>query len=307
VDLRLSSWQLRPSFQTNGHYQMTSGVAGGELTCHLHGRPDRLAASPFGADDCAVVELPGDTFGLGLGSIGSGFEECRGRIGELIAVAGCVAYFPSEGARLADYLVADGQGAPKALLASGLTCQGAFSKLVRFNTQGEAEGVALSELVATCLDAAGGTSAGIVAAVETVGLTGARLRRSPAAAGSSAVRFDMPAVREWISFAPEKTYAVTTTLIAGVAARAPEGPIAAFLRPLARSGNLFGHFHAAVFSYRPLPQRTVELGQLVRGLFRDHQLRDVLHLLWDDRGSSGVGESAFVRGVGWVAPISQVV
>jgi hypothetical protein len=61
-----------------------------------------------------------------------------------------------------------------------------------------------------------------------------------------------------------------------------------------------------VFSYRPLPQRTVELGTLLRQLFKEHQLRDVLHLVWDDRGEDGVGESALLRGVGWVAPITQV-
>jgi hypothetical protein len=54
-----------------------------------------------------------------------------------------------------------------------------------------------------------------------------------------------------------------------------------------------------------LPQRTVELGDLLRGLFLNHQLRDVLHLLWDDR-AGGMGESALVRGVGWVAPINEV-
>jgi hypothetical protein len=113
-------------------------------------------------------------------------------------------------------------------------------------------------------------------------------------------------VRDWLSFAPERTYSVTTTLIAGVVARAPEPPLAAHLRPLSAVGRLYGHFHAAVFSYRPLPQRTVELDTLVRGLFHNHQLRDVLHLLWDDRGEDGVGESALLRGVGWVAPIGQI-
>ena len=43
----------------------------------------------------------------------------------------------------------------------------------------------------------------------------------------------------------------------------------------------------------------------MRGLFASHQLRDVLHLVWDDRGEAGVAESALVRGVGWVAPITQ--
>ena len=93
--------------------------------------------------------------------------------------------------------------------------------------------------------------------------------------------------------------------IAGVVARAPEGPLAAHLRPLGVMGQLYGHFHAAVFSYHPLPQRTVELDALLRGVFADHQLRDVLHLLWDDRSEGGVGESALVRGVAWVGPITQ--
>jgi hypothetical protein len=50
----------------------------------------------------------------------------------------------------------------------------------------------------------------------------------------------------------------------------------------------------------------VELDTLVKGLFTNQQLRDVLHLLWDDRADSGVGESALVRGVGWISPITQV-
>ena len=187
-----------------------------------------------------------------------------------------------------------------------MSCEGEFSKLVRFSTQPEADAVPLSELAAVCLEAAGGRVAGLVIAGETVGLSGARLRRSPAAHGAAAVRFEVPAVREWLSFAPERTYSVTTTLIAGVAARAPKGPLAAHLRPLGLVGQLYGHFHAAVFSYQPLPQRTVELGDLLRGLFKNHQLRDVLHLLWDDRGDAGVGESALLRGVAWVAPVTQV-
>ena len=84
------------------------------------------------------------------------------------------------------------------------------------------------------------------------------------------------------------------------------GPIAGHLRPLSLVGRLSGHLHAAVFSYRALPQRTVELATLVRGLFRSHQLQDVIHLVWDDRGEAGVAESALVRGVAWVGPITDV-
>jgi len=306
ADLRQSSWQLPASSATTGEYQTSSCVPAGGLSCYLHGTPSRLTQAPVGPDDCDVAAFPAGAFGIGLGAIGGSYEECHERFGELVAVAGCVAYFPSDGARMADYLVGDGPVPPRAVLASGMTCEGAFSKLVRFNSRTEAEAVPLSELAAVCLEAAGGKVAGLVIAGETAGLTGARLRRSPAGDAASPVRFDVPAVREWLSFAPERTYSVTTTLIAGVVARAPEGALAVHLRPLGFLGRLYGHFHAAVFSYHPLPQRTVELGALVKGLFENHQLRDVLHLVWDDRGEAGVGESALVRGVGWVAPITQV-
>jgi anti-anti-sigma factor len=306
VDLRLSSWQMSATIARSGEYQMSACVPDGTLRCRLHGHPDWLTHVPLGPDDCDVVALPANAFGLGLGAIGGGYDDCRDRLGELLAVAGCVAHFPNDGARMADYLVGDGEVAPRAVLASGLTCEGAFSKLVRFSTKPDVDAVPLSEVAGVCLDAVGGTVAGVVIAAETLGLSGARIRRSPAAPGASPLEFEVAALREWLSFTPERASALTTTLVAGVVARTPEGPLAAHLRPFGSSGNLYGHFHAAVFSYRPLPQRTVELGVLARGLFKDHQLRDVLHLVWDDRGEDGVAESTIVRGVAWVAPVTLV-
>jgi len=305
VDLRQSSWQTGPNLESFGTYQTSSRVAGAGLSCRLHGNPTQLSQAPFEVNDCEIVAFPGEAFGLGLGAIGREYEECHERLGEIIGVAGCVAHFPSDGSRMADYLVGDGSVPPRVVLASGITCQGEFSQLVRFSSRPEAEAVPLSELAAVCLEASGSGVAGLVIAGETAGLSSARLRKSPSVPGT-ALRFEVPAVREWLTFAPERTYSVTTTLIAGVVARAPKGSLAAYLRPLGRIGKLYGHFHAAVFSYRPLPQRTVDLGTLLRGLFKDHQLRDVLHLIWDDRGEDGVAESALLRGVGWVAPITQI-
>ncbi len=305
TDLRRSSWHSSTDLANSGRYELSASAPAGTLICRLHGNPDQLTQAPFGAADCCSVLLPEGTFGLGLGAIGTSYEDCRQRVGELVAVAGCVAYFPSDGARMADYLVGADGAAPRVVLASGLTCEGGFSQLIRFNKQPDADAVPLSELASIGLDAAGGKLAGLVILGETAGLSGARLRRSPAD-DAAPVRFELPTVREWLSFAPERTYSMTTTLIAGVVARAPEGPIAAHLRPLGGTAGLHGHFHAAVFSYHALPQRTVELSTLLRRLFANHQLRDVLHLLWDDRGDAGVGESALLRGVGWVAPITQV-
>ena len=304
LDLRQSSWHLPAVSASAGSYQTSVALADGRLTCTLHGSPSRLTQAAFGPDDCDVVTLQETSFGLGLGAIGRSYADCHEQMGEVLAVAGGIATFPGDGARLPDYLVAEGAKAPAVVLASGLTCRGDFAKLVRFSAQPEADAVPLSELAAVCLDAVGGRLAGIVIAGETAGLTGARIRRSPAAAGP--LRFDVPGVRDWLSFAPERTYTVTTALIAGVVGRGASGPIAGHLRPLSLVGRLAGHLHAAVFSYRALPQRTVALGVLVRGLFRNHQLHDVIHLVWDDRGEAGVAESALVRGVAWVGPITDV-
>ena len=304
-ELRQSTWQAAADIAAFGQYELSPCAPAGTLACRLHGNPDQLTQAPAGPGDCSIVALPPDSFALGIGAIGNSYEECRERMGELVALGGCVTYFPTDGARKADYLLGTGASVPHAVLASGLSCAGGFKKLMRFSPQPETESVPLSELAATALRSAGGGLAGLVIAGETAGLAGAKLRKSPGSE-SAPLRFETAALREWMSFAPQRTYPKATTLIVGVVAREPEGPIAAHLRPLEDTDDLYGHFHAAVFSYYPLPQRTVELGVLLEGLFAHSELLDVLHLVSDNRGAGGVAESALVRGVAWVGPITQV-
>jgi hypothetical protein len=201
---------------------------------------------------------------------------------------------------------ASGFGLGIGAIGSGYAeCGERLGELIAVGARPEAEAVPLSELASVALQAAGGRVAGLVLVGETAGLCGVKLRRSPAGE-ESPVRFEVPGVRDWLSFAPERTHVMTTTVIAGVVASSAKGPWAAHLRSHGPSERLFGHLHAAVFSYHPLPQRTVELDDLVRGLFTDQQLLDVLHLLWDDRADGPVPESSLLRGVGWIAPISQL-
>jgi hypothetical protein len=74
---------------------------------------------------------------------------------------------------------------------------------------------------------------------------------------------------------------------------------------LGGSAALHAHHHAAVFSYHPVPQRTVGVQPVVASLFDEQTLRAVLHLL-ADRRAGGAGESRFVRGLAWAAPIVTV-
>jgi len=80
---------------------------------------------------------------------------------------------------------------------------------------------------------------------------------------------------------------------------------AAHLRPLA-GGAVSGHFHAAAFSHRPLPRGPLELQPTVAGLFETEAPRGLLHLLYDDRPITGLGESELWRGALWAAPIGAV-
>jgi hypothetical protein len=92
----------------------------------------------------------------------------------------------------------------------------------------------------------------------------------------------------------------------GVASRPGDGGLKVLLRPLHGAGDAAGHFHAAAFSYRPLPRGLVDLNKTIRDLFEHEKLLGILHVIADDRQAMGVSESAFVRGACWVAPITKV-
>jgi hypothetical protein len=184
-------------------------------------------------------------------------------------------------------------------------CDGAFSNLIRFRTQPGSSSVSLTELADVALATSGGDVAGIVVAAEVVELMTAVVRRSPAALDAP-LGFEADEMRDWLAFSPERATASRTALIVGVVARRAPEPLAGFLRPLAPSRTLTGHFHAMAFAYRPVPQRTVSLRALAEKLLETQPLRTVGHLVFDDRGVDGAGENALLRGLCWTGPITSV-
>jgi hypothetical protein len=194
----------------------------------------------------------------------------------------------------------------------GLQCEGEFSDLLRFSATESGRPIAFSNLIDQALRATGRDAAGFAMLAESAGLVGTRLRQSPT---SSAIqnggRFGLPQVREWFSVSLEPVYHRALALVVGVARRASvECPLAAadrLLRPLDAAGQLLGHFHAAVFPYRPLKKRTLDLDSSVAELFESGTIQDVLHLLRDDRSASGLGESELFGGGCWLAPIGKVL
>ncbi len=77
------------------------------------------------------------------------------------------------------------------------------------------------------------------------------------------------------------------------------------LRSMESGGAVLGHTHAVVFPYRPIRKGAIALDETVRALFETGGLQAVLHLLNDTREPEGSGDSEFLRGACWVAPVAS--
>jgi anti-anti-sigma factor len=311
LEFTRDAWRspLAPAFQ--GSYEVTSREPGGALTCRAYGHPEKLLRAGVARSDCRVVDFPENSFGLGIGAIGRVYGEAAPRMGELVGAAGTVAYLPTEGAQVPDFDLGPGNAPPVALLASGLVCEGSFSQLARFSTTGDADAVPLSEVARMGLDAAQCDTIGLVVLAETAGLVGAWLRRSPGIAVPPDPA-DVPALRDWFGTTPAPIHEGATALVVGVASRDPDPLLSPHLRPLKGADmrghflGLWGHFHAVIFTYRPVPQRTVALRPQLINLFKQERVRGIMHLFTDDRRGMGAGESEFRRGLCWAAPVTHV-
>jgi anti-anti-sigma factor len=293
-------------------YELESGAG---LTCRLLGDARLLEGCRFTRENCSSMDFSDSSFAIGLGALGENFDECRSRFGEFIAVAGAVAYQPTDGTNVPDYLVAAGKSLSHVQLCYGIACEGLaagpFSTLLRFQSNQDSGPVTLTELVDSCLEIAESTHLGIVMVAEAAGLVGAGLRRSPTQASQEPGPFEFPQVREWLTFTAERAHTRSMTLVAGVALRDGPGVMAPVVRPLNSANengasSISGHFHAAAFSYHPLQNGKIDLKATVKKLFEGQTVEDVLHLLSDDRVIAGAGQSEFIRGACWIGPIREI-
>ncbi len=299
--------EVRRFSSSAGSFEVFECAPGKPLVCRRIGDPERLTGCRFAAEDCETVAFPPSTFGFGLGAFGHGFEDAQTRFGEFLAVGGSAAYLPTDGTNVPDFMVSSGELVPQMSVLYGLRCEGGFTHLMRFETSAAETPLALSELVRTGLEVSGAPAIGMVMVVESAGLVGAALRRSPAAAtGVNGAPFKYPEVRSWLSFSTERLYPRSLALISGVAASSECPLLAPLLRPVGTEQWPMGHFHAAAFSYRPLQKGSIDLKNTVTTLFETETLQGVLHLLTDDRVAAGLQQSEFVRGACWIGAASDI-
>jgi anti-anti-sigma factor len=274
------------------------------LTCRAIGSPAPLAAGAFAEEHCTSFESIRPALAVGVGAFGGSFSECRARFGELISVAGATAYQPGDGTNVADYLLATGDVGSDIRLLYGLVCEGRFSHLVRFDTLDRGATVGLSRILSACLEATEASSLGIVMVAETSGLLGAALRRSPTQAPEDGGFFSHPGVRTRLTFTAERAFRGSLALVAGVVRRTTGSDRATSGQLRLVAPDVMGHFHGAAFRFRPLRKAMTDLDETVAELFEPDQLLGVLHLLNDDRGATGAGDSEFVTGACWIGQIA---
>jgi anti-anti-sigma factor len=303
------------------------------LACRVFGNAQSLFEANGSRPRARNVSFGKQTFGFGLGALGGAgrpaaadataarapatakmsvlaADAVETRYGEFLAVAGAVAQSAHKSDGLPDYLLAAGDFVPSAEIVYGVQCEGEFPFLIRFSPKETDRQFGLSKLISSGLRQTNARLAGFVILADCAGLVGAQLRQSPASLpqdGSD--RFSLPGLRQWLSFSAEQIHRHNLVLIVGIAALGPldDSPLSALLRPMDAHGLLHGHFHAAVFPYRPLKKRVLPLAPSVNELFDSGSIEDVLHLLRDDRPITGLGESELFGGACWLGPIGKPV
>jgi anti-anti-sigma factor len=275
--------------------------AAARLTCRAIGNPDQLAAGAFADGQSTSLESLRPAVAVGVGAFGESFEDCRPRFGELLSIDGTTVYQPADGTNVADYLLADGPLAAEVRVLYCLSCEGRFSHLIRFETEQPDAVIGLSAIVSACLDEIEAGSLGIVMVAEASGLVGSALRRSPATPWDGPDFFAFPGVRSRLAFTAEGAFPRSVALVGGMVARTGSDGNGPHLRPV--GAGTVGHLHAAAFRFQPVRKGQVELGTTVTELFDAERLLGVLHLLNDDRGAAGAGQSEFIRGACWIGRV----
>jgi anti-anti-sigma factor len=288
-------------------FELYSLPAARPLKCQMIGHPLALISSAYRHSVIPKTRFGSNSVGLGLGALGDFADK---RIGEFLAVAGGVALSPQRYGGLPDYSIVEGEFEPSVQIHYGMKLEGDWPFLIRFEPAETGSPMGLSALIRTSLKLTNCHTAGFLILADCAGLVGAQLRRLPPSDEVSEVDpFAVPGIRHWLSYSAEKIHRRNLVLIAGLATNdsvSEASPLRGFLRPMDSPNGLVGHFHAAVFPYRHMKKRTLQLESMISELFQSGSVHDVLHLLRDDRPITGLGESELLGGACWVAPLQDV-
>lgn len=289
-----------PKLELSGYQFVREKLSEKAMTLNLTGDPGRVAHSGYQADDNHRIRFKAHGYGLGIGAIGEGFDDCRSRYGEFMALGEAVAYKPSDGSRMPDYTLRSGTLEPEINALYALQAEGAFQSRVTFDPLTPGQTIPIEELTAGLSRSTDLEQFVFLMIAESGGLVGVSLT-SPPVGGDP--MFDFPRIRETVRFTTEPAYARMLAVTIGFYSRQPVSQLKAFLRPLSPGTDAWMHAHTAVFPFQALPRNEASAGKLILHLFETGIVEDIIHLITDSREINGIGSSTFKQGVAWIGQI----
>ncbi len=255
-------------------------------------------------DSIANIRFRDQDYALGIGAPGQPDEKIALHLGDFLAVGGHVVYQPPAEGENPDFLMAEKAYIPELQCIQALHCSGKMSHLIRFSPQGNKTSVGMGELAEQVLQTTSSRMAAFVMVAEIEGVVGANLIRSP---GLIKEERDIafPELKSWLSFCGERVHTRQQALLFGLASRQRNGGNPSWLPASGFYADLHMHVHAAVFPYQPLGSGAIQLKDTMHSLFTGAPPVALYHLVEDSRPGTGLGESAFIRGACWCAPIKN--
>ena len=293
----------RPNILERGQYRFENERLSNErMTFKLTGNPALSLTSGFTADDNEKFRFKSNSYALGIGAIGEGFQDCKSRFGEFLALGDALVYKPADGSKVPDYIVKTGKLEPEINALYSLQAEGPFSNRIIFDPIAANTSITVSDLVTSLAASTDLKQFLFLIIAESDGLVGTSLNAPPVDGNPL---FEFPAIRENIHFTTEPAYPRMLSVSLGFSSLEPDEIIRPFLRPDKPGSSSFIHIHTAIFPYQSLPKNEKSANKLVLNLFENSHVLDVLHLINDTREIAGIGESVFKQGVAWIGNLTK--
>jgi len=276
-------------------------LAEGQMKVHPVGNPASTFTSGFTAVDNRKIKFSADHYAIGIGAIGDGFDDCKSRYGEFLALGEALVYKPSDGSKVPDYAIKTGRLEPEINALYSLEAEGIFSNRISFEPLELSASIPLDQLATGLSQTSGQTQFVFLVIAESAGLVGASLNAPPV---EGKKLFEFPEIRENINFTTEPAYPKMLTISLGFYSMNPNDSLKPFLRPVAPGSTAYIHTHSAVFPFQALTKNESSAGKMVLHLFESSIVQDVLHLINDSREITGLGHSTFKQGVAWIGKFS---
>ena len=276
-------------------------ISNDKMTFNCVGNPGLALNSGFTAGDNMKIKVAANRYGLGIGAIGEGFDDCKSRYGEFLTIGEALVYKPSDGSRIPDYAIKTGRLEPEINSLSSLLAEGNFSNRIAFEPMDSSLSISLSDLVKGLQQISEQKQFVFLLIAESGGLVGVSLSTPPV---DGKKVFEFPGIRENVNFTTEPAYSRMLTVSLGFYSKDPVEPLKSFLRPVEPRSSSYIHTHTAVFPFQTLSKKESSAGKLVLQLLESSIVQDVLHLIHDTREIAGIGESTFKQGVVWIGKLN---